>query len=72
MAAAEGALGAAQRVGHDSLEYVVLGEESPLGASSPLKDSGRSSFQAQGFIPKLPAIRAWTPERAQVMHSPQS
>jgi diguanylate cyclase (GGDEF)-like protein len=77
MAAAEGALGEAQRVGYDSLEYVVLGEESPVSAALPQgsaspQASGLSSFQAQGFIPKLPAIRAWTPERAQVMHSPQS
>ncbi len=77
ISAAEGALGQAQRVGHDSLEYVVLGEESSLSAGSPhvtasAKDPGRSSFQAQGLIPKLPAIRAWTPERAEAMHWPQS
>jgi diguanylate cyclase (GGDEF)-like protein len=76
LATAEGALASAQAIGHDSLQYVVPDDsESPPGAAA---GSGllltAADMQTVPSAPpaRLPAIRAWTPERAPALHSPQS
>ncbi len=71
LAAAEGALAAAQLAGHDRLEYAVLGSDS-LPDSHALQASIPSLDSASAPDARLPAIRAWTPERAPALHSRQS
>jgi diguanylate cyclase (GGDEF)-like protein len=71
LAAAEGALASAQAIGHDSLQYVVPDSESPpapSGSGLLLTAANVQTVQSA----RLPAIRAWTTERAPVLHSPQS
>ena len=63
---AESVLDAARRTGDDSLKYILLCGESSAGStdsqlSSPAPPASRA----------LPAIRAWTPEPASVLYSPQ-
>jgi diguanylate cyclase (GGDEF)-like protein len=59
LSTAEAALAAAQTLGHDSLDYRVLGADSRIESNACVHIA-------------LPALRAWSPERAPVLHSPQS
>ncbi len=80
--AAAAVLGKARSTGDDSLEYRVLGLESQAssGSPEPAQATTRASAQMTDLVAAqagagasgLPSIRAWTGERAHVVHSPQS